>query len=96
MIGGKMKKITFALLSLLLSFQVAAQAKEFKVCWSHYTGWEPWAYADSSGILKKWANKYGIKISHVRINDYVESINLYTAKQYQALKYLISSSALIK
>ena len=29
----------------------------FRVAWSHYTGWEPWGYADSSGILKKWADK---------------------------------------
>lgn len=62
----------------------AAVPTEFNVCWSHYTGWEPWAYADHSGILNKWAKKYGIKIKLTRINDYVESINLFTAKKYQA------------
>ncbi|MBF0104787.1 MAG: ABC transporter substrate-binding protein [Deltaproteobacteria bacterium] len=57
---------------------------EYGVCWSHYTGWEPWAYADESGILKKWADKYGIKIKLTLVNDYVESINLYTAGKFKA------------
>ncbi len=35
-----------------------------------------------SGILKKWADKYGIKIELTQINDYVESINQYTAGQF--------------
>ena len=38
----------------------------------------------SSGILKKWADKYGIKIKLTQINDYVESINQYTAGQFDA------------
>ena len=29
--------------------------------------------------MKKWADKYGITIEVVQINDYVESINQYTA-----------------
>ena len=44
----------------------------------------PWDYADQSGILKKWADKYGIKIELTQINDYVESINQYTAGQFDA------------
>jgi len=63
--------------------QAAATPQQFDICWSHYTGWEPWAYADESGILKKWAEKYGISIKLTLINDYVESINLYTAGKYQ-------------
>ena len=60
-----------------------AFAKEkFKIAWSHYTGWEPWEYANHAGILKKWADKYGIDISLTLVNDYVESINQYTAGQY--------------
>jgi NitT/TauT family transport system substrate-binding protein len=65
----------------------ATRAKEvasYKVAWSHYTGWEPWGYADSSGILKKWADKYGIRIELTLINDYVESINQYTAGGFDA------------
>ena len=44
----------------------------------------PWDYAQQSGILKKWADKYGIKIELMQINDYVESINQYTAGTYDA------------
>jgi NitT/TauT family transport system substrate-binding protein len=58
--------------------------KNFKVVWSHYTGWEPWAYAEKSGILKKWADKYGITIELVRMDDYVGSINDYTAGKFDA------------
>ncbi len=62
----------------------AAPKKSFGVAWSHYTGWEPWAYAEESGILKKWADKYGIEIKLSLINDYVESINLYTSGKFDA------------
>jgi NitT/TauT family transport system substrate-binding protein len=63
----------------------AADAKKtYKVAWSIYVGWMPWDYADSSGILKKWADKYGIQIKLTQINDYVESINQYTAGGFDA------------
>jgi NitT/TauT family transport system substrate-binding protein len=58
---------------------VAAERTSFKVAWSIYVGWMPWDYADQSGILKKWADKYGIQIKLTQVNDYVESINQYTA-----------------
>ncbi len=57
----------------------AAQKSSFKVCWSIYVGWMPWGYLQDSGIMKKWAKKYGIDVEIVQINDYVESINQYTA-----------------
>ena len=62
----------------------AAQRPTFEVAWSHYTGWEPWGYADHAGILKKWADKNGITIHLTLVNDYLESINLYTSGKYQA------------
>jgi len=70
------------LLALGLMAQVpahAAEKKTFKIAWSIYVGWMPWDYAADSGILKKWADKYGITIQLTQINDYVESINQYTA-----------------
>lgn len=42
----------------------------------------PWEYAGSQGIVDKWAKKYGIKIDVTQLNDYVESINQYTAGQF--------------
>jgi NitT/TauT family transport system substrate-binding protein len=63
---------------------LAVEKTSFKVAWSIYVGWMPWDYAKQSGILKKWADKYGIKIELTQINDYVESINQYTAGGFDA------------
>lgn len=57
----------------------AQERSEFSVCWSIYVGWMPWGYLETSGIMDKWADKYGIDVEIVQINDYVESINQYTA-----------------
>jgi len=80
-----MKNKLLALIGLLiLSFNVAAGEK-YRVAWSHYTGWEPWGYAQESGILKKWADKNGIEIKLTLVNDYIESINLYTSGQFDGV-----------
>lgn len=63
----------------------AAPKKEFSIAWSIYVGWMPWPYAQQAGIVKKWADKYGIKIDVVQINDYVESINQYTAGKFDGV-----------
>ncbi len=52
---------------------------EFNIGWSIYAGWMPWPYAQQAGIVKKWADKYGLKINIVQVNDYVESVNQFTA-----------------
>ena len=71
-------------LSTITNTAAAAEKKNFKVAWSIYVGWMPWDYANQSGILKKWADKYGITIQLTQINDYVESINQYTAGGFDA------------
>jgi NitT/TauT family transport system substrate-binding protein len=63
----------------------AAPKTDFKVAWSIYVGWMPWGYASDSGIVKKWADKYGITIEVTQFNDYVESMNQYTAGAYDAV-----------
>ncbi len=63
----------------------AAEKKDFKVAWSIYVGWMPWGYAADTGIVKKWADKYGINIEVKQFNDYVESINQYTAGAFDAV-----------
>lgn len=84
-----MKKLIAALLSPLVlavcmgSPQALAEKKsDFSICWSIYVGWMPWDYGEQTGIIKKWADKYNISIDVVQINDYVESINQYTAGQF--------------
>src|SRR5262245_45322532 len=74
--------IICALSSFALPEAQAAAKKDFKVCWSIYVGWMPWGHLSESGIMKKWADKYDIKVEIVQINDYVESINQYTAGAY--------------
>jgi len=77
--------ITVALATAVTLTSPVNRAQEsFSLCWSIYVGWMPWEYGDSSGIIKKWADKYGITIDVVQINDYVESINQYTAGQFDA------------
>lgn len=71
----------FSVVTLALP-AVAAERKKFSVCWSIYVGWMPWGYGADQGIVKKWADKYGIEIDVVQINDYIESINQYTAGKY--------------
>jgi len=75
--------IKLLLLSCIFLFASPVIAKDnFKICWSIYVGWMPWDHGKNSGIVKKWADKYGIAIDVVQINDYVESINQYTAGSY--------------
>lgn len=79
-----MKRFSALLLSSLLLSTTAQAQDSFKVCWSIYAGWMPWAYGAESGIVKKWADKYDINIDVVQINDYIESINQYTVGEFDA------------
>lgn len=78
-----MKRLTALVLLGALSSPAIATDK-FSVCWSIYVGWMPWAYGAEQGIVNKWADKYNIEIEVVQINDYIESINQYTAGQFDA------------
>jgi NitT/TauT family transport system substrate-binding protein len=57
----------------------------YTVAWTIYAGWMPWPYADQAGIVKKWADKYGVKIRIVQVNDYVESLNQFSAGKVDAV-----------
>ena len=68
-----------AAVSIPVQGALAAEKKEFKIAWSIYAGYMPWGYLSESGIMKKWADKYGIKVEIKQIGDYIESINQFTA-----------------
>ena len=73
-----MKRVTSLLTALMIAVAAgsaawAAPKKEFNIAWTIYVGWMPWPYAAETGIVKKWADKYGITINVTQINDYVES-----------------------
>ncbi|SEP19114.1 putative urea ABC transporter substrate-binding protein [Aquisalimonas asiatica] len=64
---------------------VAQERDSFRVAWSIYVGWMPWGWGEAEGIVDKWADKYDIDIDVVQINDYIESINLYTGGEFDAV-----------
>ena len=81
LLQSRLKKVLLAI-TLSLSAAATSAAEPFKVCWSIYVGWMPWGYGAEQKIVDKWAKKYGVEIEVVQINDYVESINQYTAGQF--------------
>jgi NitT/TauT family transport system substrate-binding protein len=60
-----------------------AQKPTFTVGWSVYAGWTPYYYLNKAGILKKWADKYGIAIKVQRF-DYAPSLDAFVAKNLDA------------
>ncbi len=74
----------FVLLAAGASPGAAAERTSFNVAWTIYVGWMPWGYLEQSGILAKWASRYGIKIKLTQVNDYIESMNQYTAGMFDA------------
>ncbi len=48
-----------------------------------YVGWNPYYYMAKSGILRKWADKYGINIRVQRF-DYAPSLDAFVAKNIDA------------
>ncbi len=74
-----------ALAAALLTGPAGGEAQprpHFSVCWSIYVGWMPWGWIEESGLMDKWADRYGIDVDIVQINDYIESINQFTAGEY--------------
>jgi len=73
------------LLVIVISFAsaFAAPAPAFTIGWSVYVGWNPYQYLARSGILKKWADKYGVSIRVQRF-DYAPSLDAFVAKNIDA------------
>jgi NitT/TauT family transport system substrate-binding protein len=53
------------------------------VGWSVYAGWTPYYYMNKAGILRKWADKYGISIKVQRF-DYAPSLDAFVARNIDA------------
>lgn len=67
------------------SASAANPDKVYTVAWTIYAGWMPWPYADQAGIVKKWSDKYHVRIKVVQVNDYVESLNQFSAGKVDAV-----------
>ena len=80
------RRICIGLFALILAAPASASAepKTFKLCWSIFAGWMPWGYAADEGIVKKWADKYGIRVEVSEVPDYVGSIERYSAGEFDA------------
>lgn len=74
--------ISFLLLCSLAS-PVFAQKPAFTVGWSVYVGWDPYQYMAKSGLLQKWAGKYGVAIRLQRF-DYAPSLDAFTSRSIDA------------
>src|SRR5262245_19208864 len=68
---------------LFLTASAFAQKPSFTVGWSVYAGWTPYHYMNKSGLLRKWADKYGIAIKVQRF-DYAPSLDAFVAKNIDA------------
>src|SRR6266536_611618 len=79
-----MSRIFLAIIFLWTSAVSFAQKPTFTVGWSIYAGWTPYFYLNQSGILKKWADKYGISIKVQRF-DYAPSLDAFVAKNIDAV-----------
>lgn len=63
----------------------AAQSAPISIGWSVYAGYMPLPYAQQAGIVERWNKKYGVNIRMVQVNDYVESLNQFTAGKLQGV-----------
>jgi NitT/TauT family transport system substrate-binding protein len=68
---------------LFLALSAYAQKPTFTVGWSIYAGWTPYYYMNKAGILRKWADKYGIAIKVQRF-DYAPSLDAFVARNIEA------------
>jgi NitT/TauT family transport system substrate-binding protein len=84
-----LRPLYFVALALLISVEMGlaiparAAAPTFTVGWSVYAGWNPYFYMAKSGILKRWADKYGIVIKVQRF-DYAASLDAFVGKNIDA------------
>jgi NitT/TauT family transport system substrate-binding protein len=73
--------MAFAVIEFTLPAEAAPPT--FTVGWSVYAGWNPYFYMAKSGILKRWADKYGVVIKVQRF-DYAASLDAFVAKNIDA------------
>jgi len=68
---------------LAASLSAAGNPPAFTVGWSVYVGWDPYQYMAKSGLLKKWADKYGVAIKVQRF-DYAPSLDAFVSRNIDA------------
>src|SRR5258708_33659625 len=83
--GKSQRLLLCGCMAILLAWPAvfAQQKPSFTVGWSVYVRWDPYYYMAKSGILRKWADKYGITIKVQRF-DYAASLDAFVAKNIDA------------
>ena len=66
---------------LMAAFTAPAGAEKLGV--SIYTGWMPWYYLNDTGIMERWAKKYGVEVDIVPAG-YMPSIEAFVAGETDA------------
>src|ERR1700690_4372828 len=78
------KLFRFSALILLAGWlRAAGNPPSFTLGWAAYGGLGPHYYLAKSGILRKWADKYGVNIRVQRF-DYAPSLDAFVAKSIDA------------
>lgn len=73
-----LKTCAIAIMASIGGFAAPSMAaQKCTIAWSHYAGWEPWAYVQDTGIMNRWASKYGVEIEVRLIPSYIASIEQY-------------------
>lgn len=71
---------------LLSATGLSAQERpSFRIAWTIYAGNMPLGYAEDTGILAKWGDRYGMDLEAVMLTDYVEAQNQYTGRAFDAV-----------
>ena len=63
----------------------AADARTYRVGYNIYVGFMPYGWMAENGVLDKWAEKYGVEIEVIQVNDYVGGINQFVAGDLDAM-----------
>ncbi|WP_425405146.1 putative urea ABC transporter substrate-binding protein [Hwanghaeella sp.] len=82
---GKMASAVAIAAALMTGAVGAAEAKTYKFAYNIYVGFMPYGWMEKSGILDKWAKKYGVDIEVIQVNDYVGGINQFTAGEIDGM-----------
>jgi NitT/TauT family transport system substrate-binding protein len=72
-------------MSLLSHTALATDTPTFRIAWTIYAGNMPLGYAEETGLLDKWGDRYGIDVSAVQLNDYIEAQIQYTAGEFDGV-----------
>lgn len=81
----KRSLMVIAITLAALTATAANAKKTYHIAWSHYTGWEPWGWIQETGLAKKHMQACDADVKIQLINDYIESVNLYTAGEFDGV-----------